>query len=121
MAGTKVHNGNHEVHVGHEADVSVFSFQVVKNLLTADSGMICFKSKKLDYYRENILKNNKDTFSRTAPKVIISEVQVPQVGYKYYNSIMASIAKVQLKYLDEDNFRRNEIGTYDKEISQILY
>ncbi len=35
-------------HVGHNADVSVFSFQSVKNLPTADSGMICFKNEDYD-------------------------------------------------------------------------
>src|SRR5579872_2663175 len=38
MAGTKVGG----VHVGHDADCVVFSFQAVKNLPTADSGMICY-------------------------------------------------------------------------------
>ena len=123
MAGTKVHNGNHEVHVA-KPDVSVFSFQAVKNLPTADSGMICFKSKKLDLLSREYswLGINKDTFSRTGTKGNYSwKYEVPRVGYKYHgNSIMASIAKVQLKYLDEDNFRRNEIAEiYDKEISQI--
>jgi dTDP-4-amino-4,6-dideoxygalactose transaminase len=44
MAGTRL-NGKH---VGNETDVSVFSFQAVKNLPTADSGMICFQDNKLD-------------------------------------------------------------------------
>lgn len=39
MSGTRV-NG---VVPGAEADVVVYSFQAVKNLPTADSGMICFK------------------------------------------------------------------------------
>jgi len=48
MAGTfikETHYGTAytEEHVGQEADVTVFSFQAVKNLPTADSGMICFK------------------------------------------------------------------------------
>ncbi|MCA3034644.1 MAG: DegT/DnrJ/EryC1/StrS family aminotransferase, partial [Rhodocyclaceae bacterium] len=37
---------------------------------------------------------------------------VEYVGYKYHgNSIMAAIALVQLKYLDEDNARRREIAS----------
>ena len=43
MSGTKFKGK----HVGSEADVTVFSFQAVKNLPTADSGMICFKDDLL--------------------------------------------------------------------------
>jgi dTDP-4-amino-4,6-dideoxygalactose transaminase len=45
MAGTKTLN---DKHVGIDADVTVFSFQAVKNLPTADSGMICFKNEDYD-------------------------------------------------------------------------
>ncbi len=34
--------------VGHESDAAIFSFQAVKNLPTADSGMICFADSVLD-------------------------------------------------------------------------
>ena len=42
MAGS--YNGNK--HIGSEGDVSIFSFQAVKNLPSADSGIICFRDKK---------------------------------------------------------------------------
>jgi dTDP-4-amino-4,6-dideoxygalactose transaminase len=45
MTGTRWKGGGH---VGAEADVSIFSFQAVKNLPTADSGMICFREARLD-------------------------------------------------------------------------
>lgn len=44
MSGTRV-NGKIP---GQEADAIVYSFQAVKNLPTADSGMLCFKDGKLD-------------------------------------------------------------------------
>ena len=44
MAGTRLW----KKHVGLESDVSVFSFQSVKNLPTADAGMICFRDGELD-------------------------------------------------------------------------
>src|SRR5437867_4235492 len=44
MTGTRV-NGRH---VGGEGDASVFSFHAVKNLPTADAGMICFADGELD-------------------------------------------------------------------------
>ena len=42
MAGTRLDN----VHIGQDCDCSIFSFQAVKNLPTADSGMICFKDNE---------------------------------------------------------------------------
>lgn len=44
MSGTRL-NGRY---VGSEDDVSVFSFHAVKNLPTADSGMICFADAEFD-------------------------------------------------------------------------
>ena len=106
-------------HCGWEADVSVFSFQAVKNLPTADGGMICFKEKKYDKLVRQLawLGIDKDTYSRSDDKGSYKwKYDVPNVGFKYHgNSIMASIGLVQLKYLDEDNDRRNEIANlYDK-------
>lgn len=64
MAGTRFKNG--EV-PGQEAEVVVYSFQAVKNLPTADSGMICFKNAEYDkIVREKTwLGINKDTYART--------------------------------------------------------
>jgi len=102
MAGTRLH-GNIP---GVEADVVVYSFQAVKNLPTADSGMICFKEEKYDEIarKKAWLGINKDTFSRTADKGAYKwKYDVEYVGYKYNgNSIMAAIALVQLKYLDQE-------------------
>ena len=114
MSGTFVLRNGKKEHVGREADVAVFSFQAVKNLPTADSGMICFKSKKLDFKARKYswLGIDKDTYSRSNSKGNYSwKYDVPFVGYKYHgNSIMASIAKVQLRYLDTDNQIRNTIS-----------
>ena len=112
MAGTRW-NGRH---VGSEADVSVFSFQAVKNLPTADSGMICFSLKEDDERARKLswLGINKDTFARTAERGSYKWMyDVEEVGYKYHgNSIMAAIALVQLKYLDADNAYRREIASW---------
>ena len=98
--------------VGWDADVSVFSFQAVKNLPTADSGMICFKNKDYDQLARKMswLGIDKDTFSRTNTKGTYKwDYDVPTLGYKYHgNSIMAAMGLVGLKYLDEDNSRRRE-------------
>ena len=122
MAGTKIKNVFHGVgyttdHVGQEADVTIFSFQAVKNLPTADSGMICFKDKEDDKLARQLswLGIDKDTYSRSTEGSYKWKYDVPNVGFKYHgNSIMAAIGLVQLKYLDEDNDYRNYISSLYK-------
>lgn len=117
MAGTRV---NGEI-PGKEADVVVYSFQAVKNLPTADSGMICFRENELDELCRKLtwLGINKDTFARSGDKGSYKwKYDVEYVGYKYHgNSIMAGIGLVQLKYLDEDNaYRRQLAQWYDNNL-----
>jgi dTDP-4-amino-4,6-dideoxygalactose transaminase len=112
MSGTRV-GGKH---IGNDADVTVFSFQAVKNLPTADSGMICFKEADDDERVRKLtwLGINKDTYARTASQGAYKWMyDVEEVGYKYHgNSIMAAIALVQLKYLDIDNAYRRQLATW---------
>lgn len=121
MAGTKVYCEDTQkyVHIGLDADVSVFSFQSVKNLPTADGGMICFSNKDYDTLARKLswLGIDKDTFNRTTSKGNYKwDYDVIDVGFKAHgNSIMASMGIVGLKYLDEDNnYRRNICDIYDK-------
>jgi len=110
MSGTRLRGR----HVGGDEDVSVFSFQAVKNLPTADSGMICFRDAADDELARKLtwLGINKDTYSRTAAQGAYKWMyDVEHVGWKYHgNSIMASIALAQLPRLDEQNARRREIA-----------
>jgi dTDP-4-amino-4,6-dideoxygalactose transaminase len=115
MAGTRL-DGQY---VGLQSDVVVYSFNAVKNLPTADSGMICFQDGDNDRQARKLscLGINKDTFSRmTANGSYKWRYDVEEVGYKYYgNSIMAAIALVQLRYLDHDNaYRRQLAEWYEK-------
>lgn len=112
MAGTRVEGK----HVGYDADATVFSFQAVKNLPTADSGMICFADAKDDEEVRKLswLGINKDTYARTAAQGAYKWMyDVERVGYKYHgNSIMAAIGLVQLKYLDQDNAYRRQLAAW---------
>ena len=93
-------------------DVTVYSFQAVKNLATGDSGMICWNDEEGDKLSRQIawLGINKDTYARSNKGTYAWKYDVDFVGYKYNgNAIMAAIALVQLKYLDEENNRRREI------------
>ena len=114
-AGTKCKKSMSQV--GSDSDVAIFSFQAVKNLPTSDSGMICFKDEKLDKIcrQYSWLGINKDTYERTNSKGNYKwDYEVNNLGFKYHgNSIIASMAKVGLKYLDEDNqIRRNLAANY---------
>lgn len=119
MAGTRL---NGEI-VGNDADAVVYSYQAVKNLPTADSGMICFARAEDDARARKLgwLGINKDTYSRTVSGQGAYKwmYEVEDVGFKYHgNSIMASIALVQLRYLDEDNaFRRQLAAWYEEKLS----
>lgn len=111
MAGTRVDGAFPGTWDG--VDVTVYSYQAVKNLPTADSGMICFNNDKYDEICRKLtwLGINKDTYARTGNQGSYKwKYDVDYLGYKDHgNSIMAAIALVQLKYLDEDNERRRQI------------
>ncbi len=108
-------------HVGFDVDVSIFSFQAVKNLPTADSGMICFNNEDNDKKARELswLGINKDTFSRTNANSYKWDYNVNHVGFKYHgNSIMAALGIVGLRYLDEDNqYRRSLASRYIENLS----
>jgi dTDP-4-amino-4,6-dideoxygalactose transaminase len=117
-AGSKLHGQD----LSHYADYTIYSFQAVKNLPTADSGLITVKTEEED----NLVRQlswcgiNKDTYSRSKDgyKWLYS---VDDVGYKYNgNSIMAAIAIVQLRYLDAGNQRRRALAErYKSKFSSI--
>ena len=95
------------------ADVAIHSFQAVKNLPTADSGMICFTDQEDDALARQMtwLGIDKSTHQRSHGGTYRWRYDVPNVGYKYHgNSIMASMGIVALRYLDEDKVRRREIA-----------
>lgn len=109
-------------HAGWDADATVFSFQAVKNLPTADSGMICFADPRLDaeVRKWTWLGINKDTYARTLEGGTYKWLyDVEHVGYKYHgNSIMAGLGLVAIRYLEEDNEHRRRLATwYDEELA----
>lgn len=120
MTGTRL-NGRIP---GAEADAVVYSYQAVKNLPTGDSGMICFADAGNDARCRQLtwLGINKDTYARSSEKGGYRwRYEVDQLGYKYHgNSIMAAIALVQLRYLEQDNaYRRQLAAWYDAGLAGI--
>jgi len=115
MSGTRLEGQT----PGGEADAIVYSFQAVKNLPTADSGMVCFKEERHDLLARQLcwLGINKDTYSRTVGQGAYKwKYDVVAPGFKYHgNSVMAAIGLVQLRYLDRDNaYRRQLAAWYDE-------
>jgi dTDP-4-amino-4,6-dideoxygalactose transaminase len=115
MAGTRVDGA----HVGSTADAAVFSFHAVKNLPTADGGMVCFRERALDEQARkwSWLGIDQDTYTRTqdASRAYRWRYDVEHLGFKYHgNSIMAALGLVGLRYLDDDNrYRRELAAAYD--------
>ncbi len=110
MSGTKVNGVCPGTWDG--VDVAVYSFQAVKNLATGDSGCICWaEDKNASMTREMAWCGiNKDTYARSNKGTYAWKYDVNNIGFKYNgNSIMAAIALVQLRYLDQENARRREI------------
>ena len=110
MAGTRVNGICPGTWDG--IDVTVYSFQAVKNLPTGDSGMICWGDNDSAELTKKLAwcGIDKDTYARSNKGTYSWKYDIDYVGYKYNgNAIMAAIALVQLKYLDEENARRREI------------
>lgn len=105
---------------GKDADAVVYSFQAVKNLPTADSGMLCFRDARLDKMarQQSWLGIDKDTFSRAHSTGVYKwYYDVPHLGFKAHgNSLMAAIGLVQLKQLDKDNAYRRQIAAWYDEL-----
>lgn len=119
MAGTRVNGVFPGTLPG--IDAAVYSFQAVKNLPTADSGMVCFANGDNDAICRKMtwLGINKDTYTRTTQTsggAYKWQYDVEYIGNKDHgNSIMAAIGIVQLKYLEQDNaYRRQICAWYDE-------
>jgi dTDP-4-amino-4,6-dideoxygalactose transaminase len=113
MSGTRLHGRD----PGHIADCTVYSYQAVKNMPTADSGMICFRDAHLDKEARKMswLGISKDTFARAQKGTYSWMYDVEYAGFKYNgNAVMAAMGLVSLRYLDRDNaYRRQLAAWYD--------
>lgn len=115
MAGTYLSGA----HIGHQASVAVFSFHAVKNLPTADSGIVCFQSHKADAIARQYswMGIDSDTYARTlSEKRYKWQYDVSRTGFKFHgNSVMAAIALAELPHLDDGNAQRRELAKhYDR-------
>lgn len=121
MAGTRLRGTMDWMQLG---DAVCFSFHSVKNLPTADGGMLCLRNEELDQRARRLswLGIDKDTYLRTTTDTAYRwRYMVNDVGYKYHgNSVMAAMGLVGLKYLDQDNAYRRQLATwYDQYLGPV--
>lgn len=125
MGGTSLENGMKLSTVN--AEFCCYSFQAVKNLGIADSGMISFNQ---DYYK-NIVKRyrwmgiSQTTYERTVgdekQKTYKWEYEIDRLGYKYNgNALMAACCLGILEDLEKNNeYRRKIRSWYQTNLRQI--
>lgn len=109
-------------HVGTFGRCGCFSFHAVKNLATADGGMITTNKKEL--YKKLLPMRwcgiDKSTWERSGKKYSWDYV-INTVGYKVHmNDLMAALGLAQLSRLEKMNKRRRQIKKlYDQGLSDI--
>ncbi len=109
-------------HVGHDADATIFSFHVTKNLSLAEGGMLCFRDPKLDAITRNKEFNGIDKTHSANGK---EKTNKCDYDVRYLadatngNSVIAAIGIAQLPHLDAENkVRRSIAAKYDAAFSQ---
>ncbi len=98
--------------LGTSSEMSCFSFHAVKNLATADGGMVTTNNKEYADHLKLLrwVGIDKSTYARSKSSAYKWDYDVVELGYKYHpNDILSSIGIVQLRKLDEMNDRRREI------------
>lgn len=94
------------------ADLTCFSFHAVKNLATADGGMVTTDNEEFAkrIKRMNWVGMTKDTYERSVHG-FSWDYDILDYGFKYHmNDITAAIGLVQLKKLETMNQKRREIA-----------
>lgn len=104
--------------IGGLSDLTCFSFHAVKNLATADGGMVTTNNEELAKKIKNLrwVGINKDTWER---EELVQEksyrrygwyYDVVDLGYKYHlNDIAAALGLIQLKNLNKANKKRRKL------------
>lgn len=111
--------------VGGRTDtIACFSFQAVKNLPTADSGMLVTADPVVAERARRLAwcGINSSTFRRTGTGEYRWRYSVEEIGWKYNgNDVVAAIGRVQLRHLDHDNaYRRALYGAYRRELGDLI-
>lgn len=97
--------------IGSNSRFACFSFHAVKNLPTGDGGMLVTSEKWIADKARRLRWLGIDKSTRDRTNVGYSwEYDVHELGYKsHMNDITAAIGRAQLKRVDGDNQRRQEL------------
>ena len=99
--------------VGTLSDLTCFSFHAIKNLTTAEGGMLTCHRADWDQRLRKLrwMGINKHTWERTTDgQTYAWQYSIDQLGYKYHmNDVAAAMGLVQLSRLPDLNRRRREI------------
>lgn len=119
----RIYDMAHSGGVKHKGELSCWSFHAVKNLPTADGGMITMNDKDL-YEKCKALSwcgINKSTFQRSGKKYAW-DYDITCQGLKaHMNDLTAIIGLEQLKTLKKDNeYRKKLAETYDKYLPEYI-
>ena len=91
---------------------SIFSFHPIKNITTAEGGMVCTDDEKL-FDRVKRLKFHglaKDAWDRYSKKGAAAPMEVVEPGFKYnFTDLQATLGLTQLAQLDAFNARRAQL------------
>jgi len=111
--------------VGHEADMTMFSFHPVKHITTGEGGIIV--TDNIDYYEKlKIFRNHGIT--KDPQRLTIEDegpwyYEMQYLGYNYrITDIQSALGLSQLKKLDKFLFRRREIANrYDQAFRDVSH
>ena len=109
--GTKYHNK----FACTFSDFTIFSFQAIKTMTTADGGMLIIKDKKL---RDKAKRLRWFGINRSKKQLGTWENDIKEIGYKYQmNDVAASLGIISLKNIDSVIKKRNLLfSEYEKNI-----
>lgn len=114
----------YDQHVGGFGNLGCFSFAAIKNITTADGGMVVTKNKSITERIRHLAWSgiSSSTWKRYhGPKTRKWEYAVTGLGFKYQmNDLAASIGLVQFNKLKSNNFKRAQIFKhYNQDFKQL--
>jgi len=110
----------HNKYIGNDSDYACFSFHAVKHITTGDGGMFVTKNKQI--FEE---ANRRSWFGMDRQKkdelMGLYPYDIKEVGYKMrMNSLLASMGREQLKYIDKILIeRRKKAKIYAEELEGV--
>lgn len=106
---------------GTMGELGCFSFFSNKNIATGEGGLVFTKNKKLAEKIKRMRSHGMKSLSWDKYKGRLSNYDINELGYNYrITEIQSAIGIVQLKKLDQNNYKRKQLfEAYRKEFQEI--